>query len=167
VPSITDLENVLNDLCDQMKDDVFEKYVEEYLVRKRPKGTRETIKYARQKIDAAWTSSEGRIAIVGGKDIISSLSAWSQAALGVGVSVSSLLRSLRPDDLDGEVLTVIKAIEKNGRLVSSWIAHAISGGLCRDDARADSDDAVFERFGEVPDATDVAVVERNRRRGPA
>src|ERR1700738_3864188 len=45
VPPVTDLENVLNDLCDYMKDDVFGKYVEEYLARKRPKGTREAIKY--------------------------------------------------------------------------------------------------------------------------
>src|SRR6266852_6578763 len=41
--------------------------------------------------------------------------------------------------------------------------HAAEGGdLGRDDALVDADDAVFERFGDAPDAADVAAVEVGR-----
>jgi hypothetical protein len=113
IPSIVELDEVLNDLCDQLRDDVFEKYVEEYIARKRPKRAGDAIKYAKQKVEAAWTSVEGKIAIVGGKDLISRLSTWSQSTFGVGIGVSSLLRSLSRDDLQDEVVSIINAIERN------------------------------------------------------
>jgi hypothetical protein len=115
VPSVTDLELIMGDLCDNLKDETFEKYVDEYVLRKRPKRTSDSVRYARRKIDAAWASLRGKTSIVSGKDLLSSLSAWAQQTLGVTIGVSALLQSLTRDDLAEEIVTVITAIEGNNR----------------------------------------------------
>jgi hypothetical protein len=115
IPSVVDLEGVMSALCDNLKDEIFEKCVDEYVLRKRPKRTSDSVRYARQKVDAAWTSLQGKISIVSGKDLLSSPSGWGQETLGVALGVSALLQSLRRDDLVEEIVTVITAIESSRR----------------------------------------------------
>src|SRR4051794_25689219 len=42
---------------------------------------------------------------------------------------------------------------------AAFLDAAEGGDLGRDDAFVDADDAVFERFGDAPDAADIAAVE--------
>ena len=115
-PSIDHIDAKLDQICDGMKDGVFDQYSEEFIRRTRPKNATDGNRYARQRIDQAWTSLARKVAVVSGKDLISKLSDWTQASFGVAVSVSSLLRSLTRYDLDDEIVGLVAAIETNRRL---------------------------------------------------
>lgn len=65
----------------------------------------------RQKID-----DSGITAVVSGKTLVSTLSAWAQKQFGVSFSALTLARELRPDEVDAEMRTVLEAIERRGRL---------------------------------------------------
>jgi hypothetical protein len=102
-----------------LKDEVIEKYVDEYVLRKRPRRTSDSLRYAREKVDGAWSSLQGKLEVVSGKSLISLLSTWSQNALGTSIGVAALLQSMRRDDVDDEVISVMTAIERCRRFITA------------------------------------------------
>jgi predicted ATPase len=112
-PAVADIERIIGQFCEDMKDEVFENYVEEYVRRKRPKSTAEAVRYARTRIDRCWDSLSGKIGVVSGKNLLSRLSGWGQNSFGISMGVSSILRILERSDLANELVAVMDAIENN------------------------------------------------------
>jgi hypothetical protein len=67
---------------------------------------------ARDRVDEAWGSLEGRISIVSGKELLSKISSWSQRNFEVSLGVAPLLHELKVGELASEVVDVIGAIER-------------------------------------------------------
>ena len=77
------------------------------------KGVADANKKARKIIGEAWATYDGKVSICPGKQIISGLSAWSQAEFGVSFSALALAREIRLEELNNEVIQVIAAIENS------------------------------------------------------
>ena len=60
----------LEDLCERLKEDIMDQLSEEYIRRVRPKtAAREGNRYAREWLNARWTSLSGKLGTVGGKTL--------------------------------------------------------------------------------------------------
>jgi hypothetical protein len=111
-----DTEGVLLNIADGFKDQIFDILATEYLARDKAGGVSKANKNARKRINLAWKTDIGRLAIAPGKRVISSLSSWSQDEYGVALSPMKLLRSMERLDVNPELLRVIRAIEKGYKL---------------------------------------------------
>ena len=110
------IETELSDIADQLKDEVFDALSTEFLAINRGGGIKEANNRARQQINEAWQTLDGKLSKVSGKTTISKLSKWSQDTFGVSLSPLRLLRSLTKDELDFELRSFVTAIEKGKRL---------------------------------------------------
>lgn len=110
-PTAEEVEVVIDNLCNSLKDEFFDKYVEEFNRRMRPKNISESIQYARTRVDGVWNSLAAKISLIGGKELIAALSSWSQGQFGVSISAMTLLDHIEGEELDPELLGVLSAIE--------------------------------------------------------
>jgi hypothetical protein len=81
-------------------------------VENRGRGLAYAMETARDRVDEAWGSLEGRISIVSGKELLSKISSWSQRNFEVSLGVAPLLHELKVGELASEVVDVIGAIER-------------------------------------------------------
>ena len=65
------------------------------------------------RLTARWRSQDGRWATASGKAVISAISKWSQENFGVGFGPEQVARTLRPDEIDPEVVEVVSAISQS------------------------------------------------------
>jgi len=56
-------------------------------------------------------------------------------------------------------MQIVRALVAIAAFLRATERRDLASGLGRDDALVDADDAVFEGFGDAPDAADVAAVE--------
>ncbi len=70
----------------------------------------EAPRQALQRVEEAWQTSETRISIVSGKEVLSQLSRWAQEKYGSSFSPSSLAHAAMPDDLPAEIKQVVDAL---------------------------------------------------------
>ncbi len=89
-PDVSAIERALDNFCGALKDESFDKYAEEYIRRKQPKQAIEGNQYARARVDANWDSQNVRLSLIGGKELISALSQWSQGEFGVSFNAMNL-----------------------------------------------------------------------------
>lgn len=94
-----------------MKDETLDNIAVELQLRDRVGGLARANRIARERIAVAWQSVDNKIAIAGGKQLLSSLSSWSQAEFGVSLSAAKLAASLRREELVPEVVGVVTAVE--------------------------------------------------------
>src|SRR6266852_275393 len=66
---------------------------------------------ARERVEKAWQTFEGKISLVSGKQVLSKLSAWSQSSYGVSVSSVRVAAGFNEADILEEVVDVLRAIE--------------------------------------------------------
>ena len=71
---------------------------------------------ARRRIDAAWVSSDGKLAVVSGKVLLSKLSEWGKSRFGTSLSARRIARELTAQEIDLEIRDAIFAIEEKGDL---------------------------------------------------
>jgi len=111
-PSEGNIEIELNSIVENLKDSVFDSLSVEFHNQNRAGGVAEANKRARQRLDEAWKTPEGRWSLASGKAIISGLSRWSQRKFGVGLSPMKIAREMKRDEIDLELSSLLKAIEK-------------------------------------------------------
>jgi energy-coupling factor transporter ATP-binding protein EcfA2 len=112
LPTEEQIRTKLDELTETLKDEVFDALTTEYLARDRAGGVTKAHRHARERISAAWSTDEGRLAIVSGKTLISNLSRWCQQQFDVSLSTARIARELRQVEICPELRSVIAAIER-------------------------------------------------------
>ena len=87
-------------------------YAAELLAENRAGGPSQANRSARERM-VHWDSLDGRLALVPGKQLLASLSAWMQEEYGVSVSVLRIARQMRQAEIADELTQVVSAIELN------------------------------------------------------
>jgi energy-coupling factor transporter ATP-binding protein EcfA2 len=111
-PDVVDIANKIDEIANDLKNDSFDAIANEFQIQDRSGGITTANRKARQKIDDAWKTSEGRFSIVSGKKVISKLSEWSNTNYNVSFSSTGIAKELLPCEIPSEVVNVITAIEK-------------------------------------------------------
>jgi len=111
-PDVVDIANKVDDIANDLKNDSFDAIANEFQIQDRSGGVTTANRKARQKINDAWKTSEGRFSIVSGKNVISKLSEWSNTNYNVSFSSTGIAKELLPREIPSEVINVITAIEK-------------------------------------------------------
>ena len=96
---------------DELKDSTMDAISTETLSRNKELGVGGANKIARQQIENAWKTKKGRIAIVSGKKLFSSLSKWSQDTYGVSLSPAFVARNLYCSEIHDELRYVVSSME--------------------------------------------------------
>lgn len=111
-PSLQDVKDKLNRIAEQVREDVFDNFCTEFATdRSLAAGTAN--KLARERVAQAWTSFEGRMAVISGKQTLSALSEWSQANYGVSLNATKIASFLQTDEIDPELRAVVEAVENH------------------------------------------------------
>jgi hypothetical protein len=107
-----DVESALDEICEGLRDETHDLMSEEYIRRNRPKNAAaEGNKYARGALRVQWTALPGKLAIVGGKRVLSQISSWAQNNYGVSLNAYVLAKAAVRDELDSELISVMTALE--------------------------------------------------------
>ncbi len=110
--TVIDVEAILNEICENLKDETHDLISEEYIRRHRPKNAApEGNRYARGELRAKWTSLSGKLEIVSGKAVLSQISAWAQRNYGVSLNAYVLAKTMLADELDAELVAVMTDLE--------------------------------------------------------
>lgn len=117
-PAPEEVRKRLDDIAQSLHDSVMDAVADEFLKEDRPRGLPGAMKEARAFMAEAWSTHEGRTRIISGKQAVSCLSEWSQAAFGVSFGAITLARSLRPDEVSAEVADFVRSTERNEPLTS-------------------------------------------------
>jgi hypothetical protein len=112
-PSVAEVTSKIDELASTFRDDVLDAVATECLARDRASGLRVANRAARQYVDPAWQTAEGRLARVSGKAMLSALSGWSQTEFGVSFGPNTILAEMQPNEVGPEVARVVRAVEEN------------------------------------------------------
>lgn len=118
-PSITEVEDVIDRICGELVDDTCDALAQHYYNQDKASGLAHANRRARQRIEKAWKTREGRLAINSGKEILSRLSAWSQDNYCVSFGPLALAQQIRASELDNEIVQVIRQIHDGRALIDS------------------------------------------------
>lgn len=111
-PTENEIEECLSRLADGLRDETLDALAAEVHLSDRVSGVARANRLARERVEQAWQSIEGKLGIVSGKQLLSGLSSWSQATYGVSLSIGRLAASFLPADVPPEVVQVVGAIEE-------------------------------------------------------
>jgi hypothetical protein len=89
-PSEDEVTDSLSRLADGLRDETLDALATELHTADRSGGVGRANRLARERVEAAWQTIDGKLGIVSGKQLISNLSSWSQATYGVALSVARL-----------------------------------------------------------------------------
>lgn len=110
-PTTDDIEAIFDEICEKLKDDVFDAVSAEILAENRALGSGGANKRAREIVNERWQSREQRLAAVSGKEVFARLSEWSQHQFGVAMSAATVARELHESEVEKEMRLVLSAIE--------------------------------------------------------
>ncbi|MGP8152544.1 MAG: ATP-dependent nuclease [Smithella sp.] len=110
-PTIKEVSIQIEVAIDELKDSTLDAISTEILSRDKGLGAGGANKIARQRIDEAWKTQMGRIGIVSGKELFSSLSKWSQDNYSVSLSPALVARNLYLSEISDELKYVVSSIE--------------------------------------------------------
>lgn len=102
----------LERIAETQKGDAFDAISQEVLAENRSKGSKFANRVARERIDEAWASLDGKLSAISGKFMLSKISEWAQDKFTTMISARSLARELRHNEIAPEIQTVIRAIEE-------------------------------------------------------
>jgi energy-coupling factor transporter ATP-binding protein EcfA2 len=112
-----EVEEILNEICESLKNEVHDLISEEYIRRHRPRNAAaEGNAYARGELRARWTSLSGKLGVVSGKTVLSHISSWAQRNYGVSLNAYILAKSMFPHEFDPELVAVMTDLETGAAL---------------------------------------------------
>jgi hypothetical protein len=115
-PSLENVEAQIDVVCNNLRQDTIDNFAHEFHNDNRAHGVQRANKKARDHVEATWATREGRISIVSGKELISSLSNWAKLKYHASFGISALIAEIGADELDREVLDVMHAFETGSSL---------------------------------------------------
>ena len=110
-PTTEAVHSKIDEIASELRDSVFDALSHEYLTSDRSGGVPRANQRARQKLDRAWRTIEGRYGIISGKQVITRLSEWSKQKFGVSFGPLRIAKEMRPNEVPAEMKTVIQSIE--------------------------------------------------------
>lgn len=112
-PDKDEISEHIDKIAEILKDSTFDATANEFLIQNRQGGIATANRLARERINKAWKTREGRISIISGKSVVSKLSDWSQSKFGVAFSSNKIAQELLPSEIAPEIVSVVTSIEKN------------------------------------------------------
>lgn len=110
--SISLVEEITDKICNELYNDTFDNLSNEFRKYNRKEQEKANMK-TRTLMEANWDSLNGKLKLVSGKVVISKLSKWSQDTYGVSFSSASIVREIRKEEIDSEMVDILEAIENN------------------------------------------------------
>lgn len=110
-PNVEDIESAIDRICEELKAETVDKFAHEIHIHNRARGIGYAYKGARDRVDGAWRTFEGRVSIVSGKKLLSKLSEWSKSEFNVSFGIATVTSEMQVEDLADEVVAAISAIE--------------------------------------------------------
>ena len=114
--NVKDIIKVIDDITMTLKDATTDAIAQEILLLNRAKGLPSANVKARQRVNEAWKTHEGRISIVSGKQLLSMLSQWCKDNYNVSFGVMAIAAHVHANELPGEIINVISVIEDGRKL---------------------------------------------------
>jgi energy-coupling factor transporter ATP-binding protein EcfA2 len=111
-PSVSDIEAAIDDIANSLKEFTTDAIAQEIFNKNRSKGIANANALARKIVDQAWTTFNGRISIVSGKEILSRLSYWIQEKFSLSLGANAIAGEILRTELENEIIDVVTAIEK-------------------------------------------------------
>jgi hypothetical protein len=111
VPSIAEVTRQLASIAEKLKEECIDGIAEVLITRRELKGLKAANGRARKLVSSVWKRSGGPLSIIGGKKVLSKLSAWTQAKFAVSLSAAGVARELTVGEIADEVKMVVSAIE--------------------------------------------------------
>ncbi len=111
IPSLSQVCEKLDELCNSLKDDVIDNYATEFHNLDKSAGTKPANKKARDLILPIW--EEQKLSLVCGKTMITSLSSWLQENFKISIDKFSIAREFKNEEIFHELATLISKIEKS------------------------------------------------------
>ena len=93
-----------------MREEVTDKFVASFLDQDRRSGATQASSRARKHVSGRWTTKSSLLTIVPGKEVIRQLTRWAADEFGVSFGAIALAREIRSNEIDGEVVTVLKTM---------------------------------------------------------
>lgn len=111
-PSDVQVQQKIEDIMEEMKDRIFDALAHEYLSQDRPGGVSGANRKARQRLEEAWQTRDGRYRVTGGKEVIAKLSEWAKTSFNVSFGPMKIARELEVGEVVSEMRSVIASIEE-------------------------------------------------------
>jgi predicted ATP-dependent endonuclease of OLD family len=111
-----DITKVIDDITTTLKDATTDAIAHEILLLDRARGLPNANRKAREKVEEAWQTREGRISIVSGKQLLSMLSQWYKENYNVSFGVMAIVGQLHAIEIPDEIIKVITAIENGHKI---------------------------------------------------
>lgn len=109
-PDVNSVEQQLEQIATDLRNDTVDSLAQQYYNQDRQLGLATAIQRARQRVDSAWQTTDGKLGIISGKEAFSRLSAWSQQNYSVSFGPLSIAHEIRAIELPDEMARVIRAI---------------------------------------------------------
>jgi hypothetical protein len=113
--SLKIVEKALEDIANELKDSTTDCIAQEIFNLDRSKGLSKANSEARYKVQQAWKTHKGKMSIISGKRVLSLISEWSKENYDVSFGIMTIVREIRRDELDSELIKIINSIEKSTR----------------------------------------------------
>jgi energy-coupling factor transporter ATP-binding protein EcfA2 len=110
-PSEAEVAESLSRFAEGMRDETLDALATELHAADRAGGVPRANRLARDRVEGAWQTLEGKLSVVSGKQLLSALSSWSQATYGTSLSVGRLAAMMLANEVLAEVRGVVSAIE--------------------------------------------------------
>lgn len=112
VPRFDTLTQKLETICEDLKDATTDAIATEIQFKDRKYSLAKANDAARQIVNDAWDTPDGKLSLVSGKRVFSELSSWSQQNYGVSINPLAIAHTMNKDELDNEVITVVSCISQ-------------------------------------------------------
>lgn len=114
-PEVTeaDVQNRIDQIVDGLRANTVATIAEVLLANDKKAGLKAALFAAETNVASKWTDREARWGLVQGKEVFSSLSAWSQENYACAFGITAVVRAIRADEVVKELVSVLAAIERN------------------------------------------------------
>jgi hypothetical protein len=112
-PTVEEVSAKIEQITDGLREECFDAMANDFYLEERASGIAAANQKARQRMETAWQTLRGRLTVVSGKRMLSSLSDWAKNSFGVSFGAARIAQALRVNEIDPEIRGVIDAIENN------------------------------------------------------
>lgn len=102
--------NRLDEIAESLREKTQDNLTEGLRVDDTKGSVQPAIRTARALVRQAFASGEGKLAIVSGKEMLGALARWSERQYGVTLGAATIIRSMRVEEVPGELAAVVSAI---------------------------------------------------------
>lgn len=112
VPAEAEVGEKLEEITDGLRLETLNLMAAEYFEEDRKAGFGGANKQALERIEKAWKTTAGKLAVVSGKEVVHRLAEWASKKFGVSISALKLAKEMSRAEIDEEILEVLTAIEE-------------------------------------------------------